>query len=296
MHGGALSEMPARPRTLDELRQELDRIDSSLHDLIMNRAAVVEEVGHVKAAAGAGGAFFRPGREAAILRRLVARHSGPFPIAALARIWREIIPACLGIETPVSVAVYSDGSIDGYWDLARDQFGAAATYRAYGRVQDVVGAVRSGAASIGVVPMPAADGGDRWWPTLVNGAADLPRVVARLPFAPPAGTGSAGRSALVLAATDPDPSAEDRAYVAVETSGDVGRGVVDEGMRTVGFAGARMVARAEPAGKPVYLVEVDGLVPADDPRLAALAGGEVLRAMSLGGYAVPLAAAVEEAP
>ena len=76
--------------TLGDVRAELDRIDDALHDLLMERAAVVGRLaeGRLK-----GPAVLRPGREAAILRRLLARHRGALPPAAVVR--SETVPAAL---------------------------------------------------------------------------------------------------------------------------------------------------------------------------------------------------------
>ena len=58
------------------LRARLDELDDKIHDLLMERALVVESVARSGKAAA-----FRPGREAAILRRLLARHTGKLPAA-----------------------------------------------------------------------------------------------------------------------------------------------------------------------------------------------------------------------
>src|SRR6202012_4178916 len=75
-----------RPGGLPALRAELDKIDNTLHDLLMQRAEIVEYV-----ARSGKPAAFRPGREASIERRLLGRHRGALPPVALVRIWRELL-------------------------------------------------------------------------------------------------------------------------------------------------------------------------------------------------------------
>jgi chorismate mutase/prephenate dehydratase len=58
-----------RTSGLAALRGELDRIDNKIHDLLMERAGVVEYV-----ARSGKPAAFRPGREASIIRRPLRRH------------------------------------------------------------------------------------------------------------------------------------------------------------------------------------------------------------------------------
>src|SRR3546814_1493208 len=121
--------MPATAPTLDELRREIDRIDAAMHDLLMQRTAVVEEVGRTKAREmpagdGARPQFFRPGREALVVRGLVERHRGRYPVASLVRIWREIMTGQLRVQTDIEVAVYAPDGRNAYWDMARDHYGA----------------------------------------------------------------------------------------------------------------------------------------------------------------------------
>src|SRR5690606_29143681 len=121
--------MPSPVLTLDDLRREIDRIDAAMHDLLMQRTAVVEEVGRAKArempvGAGVRPQFFRPGREALVVRSLVERHRGSFPVASLIRIWREIMTGQLRVQTEIVVAVYAPAGRNGYWDMARDHYGA----------------------------------------------------------------------------------------------------------------------------------------------------------------------------
>ena len=66
---------------IDDLRRQIDEIDTRLHDLLMRRSSVVAEIGTLKGSNGNG--YFRPGREAAILRRLVERHQGSLPKATV---------------------------------------------------------------------------------------------------------------------------------------------------------------------------------------------------------------------
>ncbi|MGH6962751.1 MAG: chorismate mutase, partial [Dongiaceae bacterium] len=67
--------MPTVDATIDDLRRQIDEIDRSLHDLLMRRSDVAAQIGALKNNGGnrQAGGFFRPGREAAVLRRLVQR-------------------------------------------------------------------------------------------------------------------------------------------------------------------------------------------------------------------------------
>ncbi|MBF0627714.1 MAG: chorismate mutase [Magnetococcales bacterium] len=91
-------------QTLSGLRQAIDTIDDRIHDLLMERAERVLEVGRLKERSGASdSSFYRPEREASIHRRLEGRHQGALPKEALHRIYREIISASLSLEKRLSV-------------------------------------------------------------------------------------------------------------------------------------------------------------------------------------------------
>src|ERR1700689_5172375 len=107
---------------LADLRQRIDRIDEQIHDLVMTRASLVEEIRRNKDRAGAP--VVQPQRETAVLRRLAGRHRGNFPFPALVRIWRELIAAITQMQQPLGVAVFTPDAQSGAWDLARDYFGS----------------------------------------------------------------------------------------------------------------------------------------------------------------------------
>src|SRR5262244_1739516 len=98
--------MPPAESAIDDLRRQIDEIDTQLHDLLIRRSDVVAEIGAAKgngAEANRNG-FFRPGREALIVRRLVERHSGSLPRATIVRMWRELLSATLRQQGPFAVA------------------------------------------------------------------------------------------------------------------------------------------------------------------------------------------------
>ena len=188
----------AKPN-LDSLRQEIDEIDSALHDLLMRRSEVTAEVGRAKRDAGTTGQFLRPGREALVLRRLVERHQGGFPKPVLVRLWREIFAAATAQQGPFSVCVLSGKGATGLRDLARTHFGTLTPIGEGGSPQRVINAVVEGEAQVGVLPMPE-DGDAGWWRHLLAQGTQPPRIIARLPFAAaPRGSEGAGSDSRALA-------------------------------------------------------------------------------------------------
>lgn len=269
---------------LPALRAELDRIDNAIHDLLIERAKVVEFV-----ARSGKPAAFRPGREASILRRLVGRHTGSLPPVTLTRVWRELLGGTTGMQGGLSLAVCDAEPGAALTQLAREHFGALTPLRSFKSPGQALADVSQGHASVAVLPLPSDE--DSWWLALLHHEPRL-HVIARLPFWKPRPDGAPDVSALVVAPAAPDSSEDDRSLVALECDGDVSRARLSGELTAAGLPPASMIA-ARQQGAPVsfFLVEVPGYLTDEDPRLGKLSS--VLRQpVVLGCYAVPLAGGV----
>lgn len=139
---------------LDKLRGAIDAVDDELLALIEKRAELAAEVGLHKDHQG-DGPYYVPSREADIIRRLLADSSGRIPEAALHGIFREIIGACLAMESPQTIAYLGPEGTFTHAASTR-QFGSAACYAACKSLDEVFDEVESGRASYGVVPVENA--------------------------------------------------------------------------------------------------------------------------------------------
>jgi chorismate mutase/prephenate dehydratase len=279
------------PSDLAELRRCLDEIDDKLHDLLIKRAEVVSVVAASKREGKL--AAFQPGREAQIIRRLVDRHSGDFPVATLVRMWREMLAATVQLQSMFAVAVFAPIESQGFWDLARDHYGSHTPMSAYHSIGQVIRAVTEGRASVGVLPMPQEGETDPWWRHLLSKDEDAPRVVARLPFGGRGNARTEGAGALAIGRGVQQETGQDRVLLAAESSTDISRGRI---LRTISSLGlvCTFFASYEHADSAVNLIEIEGFVPIADPRLDSFRkqlGGALHRLLPFGGYAVPLSAA-----
>ena len=89
---------------LDAIRDRIDAIDEQIQELLNQRARAAQEVARVKQAAGEGTVFYRPDREAQVMRRVMERNQGPLSGETVALLFREIMSACLALEQPLRVA------------------------------------------------------------------------------------------------------------------------------------------------------------------------------------------------
>ncbi|HEX3483582.1 MAG TPA: chorismate mutase [Micropepsaceae bacterium] len=287
--------MRKKPGTLEGLRGEIDRIDDALHDLLIRRAEISRDVAKVKQPALPDGSdavpALRPAREAAILRRLLARHSGDLPPSVLVRIWREIIAASLRVQSKFHLHVYAADNASGFADLAHAHFGSLTPIRTHTRPSMVVHACAEEPSSIGIVPVPEIEEpGAAWWAQLAPAGEKGPRVVAKLPFVQ---EGEEGLSAYAIGTVEQEDSGDDTTLLLLEISPGISRASLQSYLKSAGLK-AKLKAAGRLLEKKVpdeVLLEVKGFVGKDDPRLSALAdaaGDAIIRAVPIGGYANPV--------
>ena len=280
---------PQSAQSLASIRAEIDRLDDALHDLLLARAALVERL----AASGAKrGTPYRPAREASIVRRLLARHRGPFSKASLVGIWRELLVGMTAIQAPFSVVVWSPAPGSGYVALAREHFGTAVPIRWVRSTAQVLRAVALGEAQAGLLPIPvdaaeAEGGAEPWWVSLMRGEASGISVVCRLPFVTLRPDGAPNLAALVVAPTKPESSGEDRSLVGFEGPAGMSRAALADLVSGAGFTLHALVTHRTDPHPVLCLAEVDGLVEADDARLAALGRLGAANPSLLGAWPVP---------
>jgi chorismate mutase/prephenate dehydratase len=143
---------------LANARLEIDTLDEQIQGLIAQRARIAQQVAHIKQAAGEKGDHYRPAREAEVLRRAIERNQGPLTDEVMAKLMREIMSACLSLESPLTVAYL--GPEGTYTQMAvQKQFGDSVTARAATAIDEIFRDVESGAADYGVVPVENSTGG-----------------------------------------------------------------------------------------------------------------------------------------
>ena len=135
---------------LVDLRSQIDAIDQQLLALLNSRAQVAEKVGEIKKREGSP--FFRPDRVAKVIEQIQNANSGPLKSEHIAAVWREIMSACLALESPVRVAYL--GPSGTFSEQAAFQFfGSSIESVPCPSIDEVFRAAASGTAHYGVVPV-----------------------------------------------------------------------------------------------------------------------------------------------
>jgi chorismate mutase/prephenate dehydratase len=135
---------------LAAIRGEIDALDQQLQTLISRRALLAQQVGISKHAAGHTVDFYRPEREAEVLRAALERNHGPLRNEEIARLFREIMSACLAQQEPLKVAFLGP---EGTYTQAAvyKHFGHSVRALALGTSDEVFHEVEAGNADFGVV-------------------------------------------------------------------------------------------------------------------------------------------------
>jgi chorismate mutase/prephenate dehydratase len=140
------------PDGLEVLRQQIDGVDERIQALIAKRAGLAQQVAVVKGGTGSAVDFYRPEREVAVLRGVVARNKGPLTDEEMVRLFREIMSACLAQEEPMKVGYLGpEGTFS--QSAVYKHFGHSVRALPLGMIDEVFHEVESGAADFGVVPI-----------------------------------------------------------------------------------------------------------------------------------------------
>jgi chorismate mutase/prephenate dehydratase len=139
-------------KTLEQLREDIDALDKQLLDLISQRARCAQEVAEVKNESPEPTVFYRPEREAQVLRKVIEQNQGPLSEEEMARLFREIMSACLALEKTLDIAYLGpEGTFT--QSAALKHFGHSVNTTAFTSIDQVFREVESGASNYGVVPI-----------------------------------------------------------------------------------------------------------------------------------------------
>ena len=136
---------------LQGLRGQIDELDAQLEELISQRARYAKEIGVLKGITSAV-EFYRPEREAQVLRRVVERNKGPLRNEEMVRLFREMMSACLAQEEPLKVAYLGpEGTFT--QSAVLKHFGHSVHALSVPTIDEVFHEVEAGTADFGVAPI-----------------------------------------------------------------------------------------------------------------------------------------------
>ena len=137
---------------LKQLRDRIDALDEKILRLFNERAAIAIDVAEAKRAQGETGNFYRPEREADVLRHVIDKNDGPLKDADVAHLFRALMSACLSAEAPLTIGFLGPEGTFSH-AAALKHFGYAVNISPLSSIDDVFREVEAGAVNFGVVPI-----------------------------------------------------------------------------------------------------------------------------------------------
>jgi chorismate mutase/prephenate dehydratase len=258
---------------IETIRGEIDGIDATLLSLVAERLQLADKLAAAKAPQA--GLPIRPGREVALLRRLVANAPAPLERELVVELWRALIAASLRRQRVVDVAVGGGAKSDTrLFDIARRHFGARTRIQPMGEPQAALQKAAENPQSwVAVTPWPAAPGVGAWWPALTERRFHNLQLIAGLPLL--SAGGEDPEAAVFAAAATEEAGGDVTVLLAFDPHHRVQRALNEQGL--VG----KEIARAEPR----VLVRIDGFMSVDDPRAGAMTRFGLDSVRVLGSYA-----------
>ncbi|MCR5878773.1 chorismate mutase [Phenylobacterium sp. J367] len=242
--------------SLDDVRARIDAIDAELLRLLDERAGLARAVAAAKAAAGEAGRFgLKPGREAQLLRKLLAAPRSGASAALVVRVWREMIGESLKLQGPFHLAVWGGKDPGRAVELARLRFGAAPPLIQVAKPEEAI----AQAKTPGGVAIAALTPDSAWWGRLL--AEPKLRVFAALPCLAAWGP----MAALAVGEVEVEPTGDDVTFWV--TDAPQSALAVEEALSRDGAAATLLV---EAGGLKLFMLA--GYYQADDPRLARAPG------------------------
>ncbi|MCA9468734.1 MAG: chorismate mutase, partial [Nitrospira sp.] len=154
------------PQDIPTCRDNIDRLDDEILKLLNERSQYVIQIGHLKKQQDASAHLHTPGREVAIVERLMRQNPGPFPSEAIRPVYREIMSASLSLEGTQTIAYLGPPATFTHLAAMR-KFGESAEYIPVNSIKDVFDEVERGRMRFGVVPIENSTEG------VVNHTLDL---------------------------------------------------------------------------------------------------------------------------
>ncbi len=263
--------------SLAQLRVDIDRIDASMHALLMERGRIIDRLIAIKARQG-GGCAFRPAREAAMMKAIAERHEGLLPLDTVESIWRVIIATFTYVQAPYGVHVDVSSGDAAMRDSARFHFGFTVPCVPHMSATGVIGAVEEAVGDLGMFALDGGAAAGAWWMRLADPAA--PKIIARLPFVERPDH-PAGLPVFVVAKPLPDGGARDVVLEAVTL--DRWRGECPQAIAAIG--GEIIGNAANGMGLSLLIARPGELPDGAGGEALAAAGASDVRSVEIGSHA-----------
>jgi chorismate mutase/prephenate dehydratase len=142
--------------SLEELRKQINELDTRLVQLLNERAQVVVEIGKLKNKTGKP--VYSPDREKEVFAKIAEANQGPLPDKCLMAIWRELMSGSFALERPLRIAYLGPGGSFSH-TAAMLKFGQSVEYEPLADIISIFDEVSKGHCDLGLAPIENTTGG-----------------------------------------------------------------------------------------------------------------------------------------
>jgi len=142
--------------SLEELRNQISKIDLQLVELLNERSRIVVEIGKLKNKSGSP--VYSPDREKEVFAAITKANKGPLPDRCLTAIWRELMSGSFALERPLRIGYLGPGGSFSH-TAAMLKFGQSVEYEPLTDIRSIFDEVSKGHCDLGIAPIENTTGG-----------------------------------------------------------------------------------------------------------------------------------------
>lgn len=278
------------------LRQEIDKVDNQIIQLLGDRMQIINRVGELKKN-NEEKFFIRSSREADMIKNLIKISDSNFPKSAIVSIWRKIIAAANMHEQQIKIALHNPKNISDYSYLLREYYYAAVPIDCHDSATNIVTDLEKGVAQIGVFALPKekegqekSDMSDNWWIGLANNKSGI-KIFAKIPFVESQEEDGDKINLVAVAIKPAEKSQEDNTLLYVELKKETSRSQIMAALSELGLKATILKSTKLSQIDDVifYLVELEGFHAETDEKIQILSKSKIRPYVKvLGSYALPV--------
>ncbi len=142
--------------SIEELRNQINKLDLQLVELLNERARIVVEIGKLKNKTGKP--VYSPDREKEVLATVTKANNGPLPDRCLTAIWRELMSGSFALERQLRIGYLGPGGSFSH-TAAMLKFGQSVEYESLADITSIFDEVSKGHCDLGLAPIENTTGG-----------------------------------------------------------------------------------------------------------------------------------------
>jgi chorismate mutase len=241
---------------LNNIRKKIDSIDIQIHELLMQRSEVVQEILDAKKLVSTKNpVIYQPAREAVVLKNILSRHSGKIPHSVIIHLWRSLLSAFCNMQCDFSLIYYSSDNSIALRDALRYYFSSTISFKKSDSEFIVLNTAVNNHNTIGILPINSIDNKNEWW---FNFPRQL-KVSGRLPFFYNDPIVNLSNDYMIVSQSNPVKTDKDKSLFTITSNPDTGRiSVINCFNELNQQANSISVHDSKDLSHRYHLIEIDG--------------------------------------